>query len=436
MTPNKHVEIMATEARTSADWDMVMRVPPVSIDQQTQIALGRIVAQVVRGSGIRNASFQVEYSSNRSKIKLVSVDDTVTVHDLAATLEKKGILYEEPAEGVNFLMVSLSLPMDLLKNNEALMGYFSMPLIRPSIDELQEVVDGYRTGNSIQVWHKLDLPHVRAVEERLMKAVEDMTDVIVMRIPSPNDEEFGLAFSLQTLDRDLSLESVMRSLKDRGFLNLELYTPDPHQPSRTFLVYRWPQSVMPVVRAKLESSDPGKGRVVPLFAHEEASEVRWIDVLFRAIEDEGVDNETEVDLTTEELQMQERFQAMAATLGVQLDELEPDQDEYYVSYELQAEKGQVDLLLRLSENMDIDFDQEEGDDVVISLKRQPRTAFGLLLPEIVSILRQHVMILPKAHTYSAHRKGGHLQLVFDPLTNDEVSQHLLQAMSLASLSAE
>lgn len=297
-------------------------------------------------------------------------------------------------------------------------------------------MDGYRTGNSIQVWHKLDLPHVRAVEERLMRAVEDMTDVIVMRIPSPNDEEFGLAFSLQTLDRDLSLESVMRSLKDRGFLNLELYTPDPHQPSRTFLVYRWPQSVMPVVRAKLESSDPGKGRVVPLFAHEEASEVRWIDVLFRAIEDEGVDNETEVDLTTEELQMQERFQAMAATLGVQLDELEPDQDEYYVSYELQAEKGQVDLLLRLSENMDIDFDQEEGDDVVISLKRQPRTAFGLLLPEIVSILRQHVMILPKAHTYSAHRKGGRLQLVFDPLTNDEVSQHLLQAMSLASLSAE
>jgi hypothetical protein len=435
MTSNKHVEIMATEARSSADWDMVTRVPSVSIDQQTQIALGRIVAQTVRDAGIKNAFFHVEYTSDRSRMKIVSLNDRVTVYDLAAALERKGILYDEPSEGVSFLMVSLSLPMNLLENNEALKGLFSMPLVRPGVDELQEVVDGYRTGVVIPVWHKLDLPHIRIIEERLKKAVTGMSDVIVMRIPSPNDEEFGLAFSLQSLDRDLQLESVMRTLKEQG-LNLELYTPDPQQPSRRFVVYRWPESMLPVVRAKLESSDPGKGRVVPLFASDESTQVQWIDVLFRVLEDEGVGAEDTVDITTEELQMQDRLKAMARTLRVELDELVPDKDEYYASYELRANKEKVDLFLRLCEDTDIDFDQEEGPDVIISLRRQPRNAFGLLLPEIVTLLRQHVMIIPKAHTYSAFRRGGHLQLVFDPMTNDEVSQHLLQAMSLASLDAE
>jgi hypothetical protein len=160
-----------------------------------------------------------------------------------------------------------------------------------------------------------------------------------------------------------------------------------------------------------------------------------VEVLFQASTDEQLSPEDTTTLTTAELRIQEWFESMATTLGVVLDHLEPEKSSHFAQYELKGKKDAISLFLKLCEDLGMNFEQEPDEDVVISLVRLPRTTFGLLLPQIVRELRQTMILLPKAQVYVAYKKGERLQIVFDPVTDDEVMERIRTAVSSAELGA-
>jgi hypothetical protein len=425
---------MATTDRKNGV-DMSDRVPSHLINSKDiQFALGHIVADVIRNGGIRNDEFSILYQAERAVVH-VRVHGEASPYDIAVPLEKEGIHYKDPQKGISILEVELTIPWSLTKNNELLQKMLKDPRTRMEMRTQSEQVDGYLTGATIPAWHMIDLPHLREIEKKLTLVVKKTPGIVVHEVSSPDMSEFGLAFTLQLLDKQLKYEDVVSGIQAEG-VNVELFTPDKHQSTRKLLVYRWPEPVKPIVEARLKSEPrQGIGHVQSLVSDREVDHVKWVEVLFQASTDEQLSPEDTTTLTTAELRIQEWFESMATTLGVVLDHLEPEKSSHFAQYELKGKKDAISLFLKLCEDLGMNFEQEPDEDVVISLVRLPRTTFGLLLPQIVRELRQTMILLPKAQVYVAYKKGERLQIVFDPVTDDEVMERIRTAVSSAELGA-
>ncbi len=137
-----------------------------------------------------------------------------------------------------------------------------------------EVIDGYNTGHVIPAWQRINSPELQEIETKLMLAIKDMHDIVVLRVESPDIKKFGLAFSIQLIDKDLEYEGVVSELQGKG-VALELYVPDQHQKSRKLLVYPWSGYIKSPAEAVADVSEKtGAKELIPLYDHPRTTRVR------------------------------------------------------------------------------------------------------------------------------------------------------------------
>lgn len=433
--------------------DMVTRVPTDSLDKEAQHALADVLSKFLREKGRYIKMFEIEFLKEHDQV-LLHCDGIINagypLKEVTTLFYLNEIKYVEPSKGATQIRVFLDLPIDLIADNPQLIKWLNKTG-KMDLMMLRDYVDGMEIGFA-PASRTIELREIKVLRRRLMAAIGEIPDAIAVEAANPDPKEFGIAFTLQVLDVSITHEHILVKLKEKEKgIGIELITPYPGRPSYQLLVYRWPGEAKPIIAKRLFSQAlNGNGHseapvvveelLRPFEPTDPVEEVDWVQTFF-GDDDSTVpseDSDESLSITTEELRMQERLVAMAGMLGIELEEVASADDRYFAAYRVSGDAKKIEEALGLFRVADIDFKEKSSssEPLRILLRRQPRNSFGLLLPKLVDVLRQRVIILPRAYDCQAVKRAGKLQLNFTTLDREETEDLFFEAMSVAQLEAD